>query len=411
MNDFNETPMKMYSEIEHFISHVESLQETLPLLMSVLDSIQTKSSEEFKSFLENHAIDINKDEDDHIYYSLNVEHAIQSNELTKRLRNTNIAYSFLPDSFVVSLISQFDVFLGGVIRVMFYLCPELLNSSDKKIDLSRLVTFESIDEAKEFVIEKEIEAVLRDSHFDQICWLEKKLNTTLREGLDIWPDFIELTERRNLFVHSDGIVSRQYLKICNQHNFQFKDPIKLGDRLKVSPNYYDKACDIILEIGIKLAHVIWRKFDPVDREGADRNLNDVACAFIQNGNYFLATELLDFATETIKKHSSEEIYLYMLINKAQALKWNKQEEESKSILKAIDWGAKDNIYKLARFILTDEYEQASEIMKIIGNKHEIVNKIAYKGWPLFKEFRNSKIFLNTYEHLFNEKFLLDEESN
>jgi hypothetical protein len=72
----------------------------------------------------------------------------------------------------------------------------------------------SIEEAKLQLVDKEVEVVLRASHTEQFEWFEKNLSVKLRSGLEIWPTFIELTERRNLFAHGDGVVTQQYLSVC-----------------------------------------------------------------------------------------------------------------------------------------------------------------------------------------------------
>lgn len=107
----------------------------------------------------------------------------------------------------MSLISQFDAYFGNIIKTIYYKKPEILSTSEKSIKYSEIIKINSIDELKEYIIEQEIEAVLRKSHNDQFKWLENKLNMKLRQGLNCWPTFIESTERRNLFVHCDGCVS------------------------------------------------------------------------------------------------------------------------------------------------------------------------------------------------------------
>jgi hypothetical protein len=149
---------------------------------------------------------------------------------------------------------------------------EILNGSDRTITFPELVAFDSIESARNHVVEKEVESILRESHADQFDWLEKKFKLPLRKDLSIWSDFIEVTERRNLFVHSGGQVSGQYLKVCQSHKFDTGKTSK-GDVLAVSPDYFSKAYGIVFEIGVKLAHVLWRKLMPEERKRADQNMN------------------------------------------------------------------------------------------------------------------------------------------
>ena len=102
----------------------------------------------------------------------------------------------------------------------------------------------TLDNAKKYVLEKEIESVLRKSHAEQFSWMESKFSLPLRQGLEIWPKFIEITERRNLYVHTGGIVSSQYLKICKENGLLLPNT-KVGDEISIEPDYFRHAYNII----------------------------------------------------------------------------------------------------------------------------------------------------------------------
>ncbi len=153
----------------------------------------------------------------------------------------------------------------------FGIKPELLKSSDRELTFSQLSDFGSIEEAKEYLLEKEVETLLRRNHSEQFDWLENKFAIKLRVDLPIWPTFIEVTERRNLFVHSDGVVSRQYLKVCREHGVSLGAETKQGLRLDVPHPYFRLAYEALFEIGVKLGQVLWRKLKPTDAPDADAN--------------------------------------------------------------------------------------------------------------------------------------------
>lgn len=227
--------------------------------------------------------------------------------LNEKVEITDLAYNLLPINFVVSFVSQYDAYLGGLIRTMFISKPEFLNSSEKNILFSELIKFESIEEAREFIIEKEVESVLRESHLKQFKWLENKLGITLRKDLPSFSEFIEITERRNLFVHCNGIISRQYLEVCKENDVKNIDKAKLGQKLNANPGYFNKCYMVLFEIGVKLGQVIWRKLQPDDIESADAHLNNVCYQLLIKGHNRLALKLLTFATDTLKKHHDQEM--------------------------------------------------------------------------------------------------------
>jgi len=78
--------------------------------------------------------------------------------------------------------------------------------------------FNSLEKARSFILEKKSKSVLRKSHIEQFTWMEEKFKMKLRKDLQVWPCFVELTERRNLFVHNDGVLSNQNIDICKENN-------------------------------------------------------------------------------------------------------------------------------------------------------------------------------------------------
>jgi hypothetical protein len=244
---------------------------------------------------------------------------------------------------------------------------------------------------------------LRKSHSEQFDWLEERFSIELRKDLPIWPTFIEVTERRNLFVHAGGVVSNQYIKICRQHGYNLDASVAIGTELGVTGAYFRTAYEAIYEIGVKLAHVLWRKMKPSDIEEADRHLSNRCYDLLKESKNELAKVLLDFATTTLKRHSDVEARLTFVVNRAQAYKWTGDEEETIKIISAEDWSATSYKFKLAKAVLTNDFSGATTIMKRIG-ANAFPSKSDYRDWPLFKEFRKSEEFQKTFEEVFGEPF-------
>ena len=284
--------------------------------------------------------------------------------------------------------------------------PELLKSSERSLSLSNLLTLEDFESAKEYLIEKEIEFVLRKSHNEHFDWLEARLGITLRKDLPSWTEFTELTERRNLLVHNDGIVSHQYLTNCKEHKVP-SDTCSVGDRLGAPPDYYRKACDCILEIAVKLTHVVWRKLLPDNREQADEALNQTCFELLMHENNALANELLRFANEILKTHASERHRLMFLVNWSQSFKWLGKDEECQKLLNKEDWSAKGPEFRLCVSVLREDYQDAVSIMKEFGNNGPI-NAEDYREWPLFRRARKEIEFQQAYTEIFGEEMKLRE---
>ena len=88
-----------------------------------------------------------------------------------------------------------------------------------------------------------------------------KVWNDVRKGLESWPEFIEVTERRNLFVHAGGVVSSQYIKVCKDNEVDLGD-ISIGKEIRVSRKYFENAFNVIYEIGFKINTCAMEKILP-----------------------------------------------------------------------------------------------------------------------------------------------------
>ena len=394
------------SEIELFAKHVDSIADVLLGMVMSLQAMSTSAKDKLNKF-ESEKCEVTLTDKGRSVMIPN-DHYHQWRRLSKRNEHYLLSRKLLPRSLLVALISQYDAFLGRVLHTIFLRKPEILNGSDKKISFESLSQFSSIEDAREYILEKEVEAILRSSHADQFKWMERTFDLPLTKGLEIWPIFMEVTERRNLFVHTDGIVSSQYISVCKTYKSKVDEEVKEGDSLGVPQKYFEASYECIHELGVKLGHVLWRKLFPDERELEDEKLANHTYDLIDNGKYSLAIRLLDFACSEIKKFSNESNQLIMVVNRALAYKCINDEENCKKIMSAVDWSAKGDQFKLAHAVLLSEWQRAEQVMRRIG-KVGPVSKSQYRDWPLFREWRKQELFLSTYAEIFGEEFAVKTE--
>lgn len=409
MDDKQKVTHFFVKELDYYLKHIESLFSTLPLIMKLISATQKTSNESLNKFVDKLPKDKIEEKEGKTLYKIEIDQISRFNSLRDRTITANLSSKIIPRSFLISLISHYDSFISGLIRSLFLICPEKLNSSEKKFTYSELLQFENIEKAKEFIVDREVETILRDSHLEQIEWLENKFDIKLRVDLPSWPQFIEITERRNLFVHCDGKVSQQYINVCKKNNFVFTKEPKIGDILTVNKTYFNTAYEVMFELGVKLTHVFWSKFIPDEKEIAAKNITEITYNLIQKEQYALAIILLEFANKYLRKHKDFDKKVYK-INLAQAYKWSGNFEQCKKILEAEDWSACDQVFKMCASVLKDEFQIATDIMKEIGPKEDLVE--TYQEWPIFKEFRKSVEFLNAYKIVYGKDFVyLDYEDD
>lgn len=408
-NNAETSDLSIGNELALFIKYIDALASTLPPTLLAIGSFQQAYFQQIAKYFEENVIS-QEVIDGKLIIKAKIDDYNEPVKLFKDIEKTNLADKLILRSFIISLISQYDAFLGRLIRSLFLVQPESLNISEKNITFAQLQSFGSIEDAKEYIMEKEVETVLRKSHSEQFDWLERKFDIKLREGLSVWSAFIEVTERRNLFVHNNGVVSSQYMNICKENKVEIAKDIQLGSQLEATTDYFKKAYESVFEIGVKLAHVLWRKVQPADREKADQKLNGICYDLLAEERFRLACILLDFAVD-MKKFSSEQRKRTFIVNRAQAYKWAGDFEKAKKIITNEDWSAASDDFKLAEAIILDDYDRAYILMRKIGSDGD-VDKKAYREWPLFRDIRKTEEFQKIFEVLFGELLFpldIDEE--
>ena len=92
----------------------------------------------------------------------------------------------------------------------------------------------------------------------------------------------------------------------------------------------------------------------------------------------------------------------MVVNRAQAYKWMGDDAKCAEITNGEDWSASGDAFQLADAVLRDDVERAVQIMKRLGDTHELMIKQAYREWPLFRKMRVEELFRITFQKIFKE---------
>jgi hypothetical protein len=295
-------------------------------------------------------------------------------------------------SFVVTLVSQFDAYIAALVRALYQIRPDILSLHSKSISYSELIELGSVESVEQRLIEGEIESLLRSSHSEQFKWLEAKFDIKLKESQENWGRFIELTERRNLFVHADAQVSSQYLRVCSTNKVDLPSDCKIGSRLNVSKEYFESAYSLLAEMGVKLGIILWRKVCPEQQDRADAYLTELIVELIKSEKYLVAKSISEAFLLNIPKGSrTESVSRMMVINLAQCLKWLGHEQACIELLGKYDWSASAPLYSLGVAVLKDDFATAKKLLKVAMDAESISIK-QVRTWPLFRKFRESDEF-------------------
>ena len=390
---------------------LDSLKEASQIFISSLEEEAKLARQSFREeadpFSEEVIIqDVDGEDKKRIVFNVPVSHRRKLLDKHNRFKRLIHAKDIIPRNFLIAYVSEFDYFVGALLKNIYMLKPDLLNQSDRTFNFKDLSKFSSLDDVREEVIEKDIEQILRSSHIDQFKAIANKVDIETLTKFDNWSNFIEITERRNLFVHADGVISTQYQKVCKTVNINI-DNNQIGTKLDCSKEYLDQTYEIMYEVIVKLGQTIWRKVfgkSSKNKELADTYLIHLLFELLCNEQYKLAVNIGEFAIEQ-RSISNDFRKRMMLINLCLAYKYSNEIDKCNKLLDSYDWSSVQDVFQLALVCIKDEHEAACRLIKsLINSKSELVTESALHSWPLFKVLKEQQSFKEMYEELFQASF-------
>ena len=337
--------------------------------------------------------------------------AKKSTDCYKKIKNTGTS-KILINSYFFNIFSIFDIFIGDLLYYIYSKRISLLNSSEKSISYEDLLKINSIKDLRNNLIEKEIDKFMRESNLDRFKILENKFNIKLRSFKD-WNSFIECSQRRNILIHCDGKVTKQYYNNCKKYGMA-PENIKVGDKLVIDEKYLFKSLDIILEVIFILGQTLWRKLYAKEIMKADEYLIEYQYELLTLERWELCEKIGEYAFN-LPRVASDAHKKIMIINYCGALKFGNKPKHAIKILQDMDWSSCLDDLKLAKSVLLEEYKEAFELCTKIGKKGEYISKEAYLEWPIFRDFRKQdklkEIFFEIYDEKLDEQILDNLEEN
>lgn len=392
--------------VENYILAIRNIAQTVSIVMPHLAKWEV---EEIKKHRRKISHLIPEDVEEGQEAQIRFDSARDFVELTATMRtleelHTSKAIPVLARSLFMQMFSEFDAFMGSLLKVIYLKNQDLLRGIAREITLKDLFEYKSIDEVKRSMLEKEIETFRRDSYVEQFASLEKKFQIPLRK-FEEYPEFIELSQRRNIFTHNDGVVSDQYIIVCEREGWRFPQRPIAGDTLHVDMEYFGRALCVMSKVGFMLAHTLWSKIFPQESDAIHDSIDSRIYQCLQHKRWRLAAELGTFALSDPMRKGVKELDLRIrTINAAIGLKFGGRDDEARRLLGATDWSASYRDFKLAILILEEKYEDAIKIMLSIGKSGEILEQSSYYSWPLFHKFRERPEFYSTYEQIYGEPY-------
>jgi hypothetical protein len=290
--------------IDTFLHRILDIEECAQDFISIAVKKYNENSDRLRLEISAYLDVLNNEEKDDDERLLSIRGTRKASREIDRHNNSS-PVATLEKSLFIYLFAAFDKYIGDLVAVLYQSQPALFKNINREISLSEALQYESMDELRLVMLDKEIEALRRKSYIEQFNDLESKFSIKLTK-FDNWPYFIEGAQRRNLFTHCDGIVSKQYLDICKNVGFKFKEEPLVGDQLKIGSKYLFQSCLLITEVAVMLGHTLWRKTLPNDIENADSHLSELVFNYLHMECWKKAISVSKFAL-ALPKISTDQI--------------------------------------------------------------------------------------------------------
>lgn len=311
-------------------------------------------------------------------------------DLKLKLKQTNILYS----GTLMLLVVYFEETISSI------LLKDLLNYPRIKIENTSLKFEEikdlgSIEEAKKYIVEKEVEKIMKENPDEWVKYLKQKVKLKLKSYEKNEKYFNEIMARRNLIVHNDGVVNKYYLNRVGKDNIY---NVNIGDVLTVDSTYILKAFEVFEEITITILFEIYLN-DKINSDVVDNIFNIITNKYLFKDKYYIAEKLYKLMLDSDKVQG--ELRLFSQLNYWQSVKWQNSTNETVKKLEKEDYSVyKDNIY-LGALALQEKYD---EFFSVYNQQNEIgIEELS--DWPIFRKVRED----DRFKELIKVKEIVKEE--
>ncbi|OMG00425.1 hypothetical protein [Paenibacillus sp. FSL R7-0337] len=316
---------------------------------------------------------------------------VATKKALKDYRSRQKQLSILYQSTLISMVIYFEMFVASIIKHRLVRYPKAADIEYKTLTFDDIRKLGSFENAEQYLIEQVIETLLRDKYLEWINYIKTNMKLKLDRISPLNDKVIEIIQRRNLFVHNEGIANNIYL---NNINSEFKSEVMLGEKLEITPEYIDKSISTIRHVGVLIGLEYWRMMEKESDERVSY-IGDIGMELMLSQEWELAKDIYQFnllekSIDSISKTVSQ-------INYWLSLKRLGNFNEVKNEVESSDFFDKTRDFQVCYAALVGDTERMyNEIPKAI--KTEELTVEALMSWPIFTEYRNDEKFVALLDH-------------
>ncbi len=280
---------------------------------------------------------------------------------------------------------------------------------NKTITFKDMKRFENIGDTKQYLVDSELESIFRGNFkswsskiFNYCKKVDKEINVFLEKREEIFDEIEELYQRRNLLVHSNGVVNHIYLNLVSP---KYKEKFDNGDDIEIDIDidYINNKIKIVEEFGTIIFYLFYKILE--DRE-SDVDLNSILLKYLKRENEAIPIIYKDMQSRA-KESENKLIYkvnyfLYFRVNNL----YDRIENE----IKNFDTSVYTNEYKLAKKIIMQDIDCEKDAIDYYENLDDVSFVNVYK-WPLMRLLSENERYIRYCKNRINKIFgISDKES-
>jgi hypothetical protein len=380
------------------LNKIECIREMISIILPILKTEDDKRKDKIRKIMKANS---------EIVKENTIKIAFKSHDelrtFDSSIKRLHIGKDMFRQSVLALIVSSFDDFFSEILRIAYHQNPGWLKKPDKKVSYKDVLEIQSLETFKSNIISKEVDELMRNSHFEQISFLDNEMKLGISREFPHWLAFLELTERRNLYMHTGGEISSQYIKNCTGWGVKLDERHELGKCISTNDDYLSNALDCVYELCVRITQAFSRRLFEDCFDKADIVLHNFTIyELLLEKQWALAERICSFALTIPDKCRKDDSYRFAcIINNCIAKKFSGK--PYKEDLMPITWDNMHPQYHLAVAVLNDQFDEAAKLMEC-KSVQEKLKENEYKEWPLFKEFRNSPEFMSAYKKIYNRDF-------
>lgn len=373
----------------------EEIKTTIKIFEKMIDLLENKDDDvkQFEFLLEN----VNKEvETLGVEFSRNEKYGDETDRIKIGFTNENIAKSFtevirLGDltkrqkelvyrTSLTNVMIYFENLISGIIKQRLKSYPNSFNPNDKTIKYSELIEFDSFADALDHLIDNEVVSIMYGGFKSWVTYLNKSgVKTKIVDNFT--EEINEAHNRRNLFVHNDGIINSIYL---NKVNAKFTDGLEKGKTIHISEEYIKRVIEIVKKYGTLLLLESWKTFNATERDQRLDVCEDLAYESLKSEHWDFAKDIYKFINEETDNYGTK---IRAQINLWLCEKQLGNYDTIKEDIKAFDLSGLKTYFHLCVSSLLEDNDKFFELLEL--EPHELVED-QLREWPILSFVRNDK---------------------